>query len=124
MIFEGNKYILNNNLVVGTCIFFKYFWFSNNRISNHMGGNLFIYIAMNGELFEILQHGTSCETPFYRVSHFKVPEILMRSPSLLSGPKIRKAFFEASNPKNVTSMTPQKNLISKFFHIFPKIFFF
>ena len=25
----------------------------------------------------------------------------MRSPSLLSGPKIRKAYFEASNPKNL-----------------------
>ena len=81
-----------------------------------MGGNLFIYIAMNGELFEILQHGTSCETPFDRVSHFKVPEILMRSPSLLSGPKIRKAFFEASNTKIVTSMTPQKSDFQIFSH--------
>ena len=32
----------------------------------------------------------------------------MRSPSFLSGPKIHKAYFEASNPKTVTSMTPLK----------------
>ena len=30
----------------------------------------------------------------------------MRRPSLLSGPKIRKAYFEASNPKTIISMTP------------------
>ena len=33
----------------------------------------------------------------------------MRSPSLLSGPKIRKACFETSNPKNLVHRPPLKS---------------
>ena len=33
----------------------------------------------------------------------------MRSPLLLSGPKIRKAYFEASNTKNLIHTPPSKS---------------
>ena len=33
----------------------------------------------------------------------------MRSPSLLSGPKIRKAYFEASNPKILLHRPPLRS---------------
>ena len=33
----------------------------------------------------------------------------MRSPTLLYGPKIRKAYFEASNPKNLIHSPPSKS---------------
>ena len=33
----------------------------------------------------------------------------MRIPSLLSGPKIRKAYFEASNPKILLHTPPSKS---------------
>ena len=48
--------------------------------------------------------GSNYKTNWAGVAIFKDSQ--MRNPSLLSGPKIRKAYFEVSNPKMLLQCPP------------------
>ena len=54
-------------------------------------------------------HFSLSKTIHYKSEYFICKDNKMRSPLLLSGPKIRKAYFEASNPNFLLHRPPLKS---------------
>ena len=71
-----------------------YFFFKKSHFRVHLAMSKFIYYNY---------------TSNYYFFNPRIKDNQMRSPSLSSGPKIRKAYFEASNPKMLIQWPPLKS---------------